>query len=72
MDLNWGNSASSLRLRILTPDGYTLGPFYDISDGIIDGRINVYIGRDGGVAQGTYQSEVYGERVIGTEDYTFT
>ncbi len=72
VDLNWGNPTNSLRLRIFTPDGYTLGPFYDYSDGIPDGRINIYIGRDGGVAQGTYQSEVYGERVSGTEDYTFT
>jgi len=72
VDLNWGSSANSLRLRIFTPDGYVLGPFYDYTDGMIDGRINIYIGRDGGVAPGTYHSEVYGERVLGIEDYTFT
>lgn len=69
-DLNWGNSANSLRLRIYTPDGYVLGPYYDLSDGRTDGRINIDITKSGGVAQGTWYSEVYGDRVTGTQSYT--
>lgn len=73
VDLNWGNSANSLQLRIYCPDGSTKGPFYDSSDGRIDGRIclNVYQSGGGYLPVGTYYHEVYGYRVSGIEDYTF-
>ena len=29
VDLNWGDTTDSLRLRIYTPDGYVLGPYFD-------------------------------------------
>jgi len=68
-DLYWGNPTNSLRLRIFTPDGYVLGPFYDSSDGSTNGEINIYITRSGGVAQGTWYTEVYGDRVSGSQSY---
>ena len=34
-NLYWGNPSNSLRLRIFTPDGYVLGPYYDGSDGAL-------------------------------------
>jgi hypothetical protein len=68
-DLNWGNPSNSLRLRVFTPDGYVLGPYYDSSDGYINGRINININRDGGVAQGYWYTEVYGYSVSGSQSY---
>ena len=65
----WGNPSNSLRLRIFTPDGYVLGPFYDSYDGGIDGAIGVQVYRSGGVAQGTWYTEVYGDRVSGSQSY---
>jgi len=70
VDLNWGNPSNSLRLRIYTPDGAVLGPYYDNLDGRIDGRILGWLSRNGGVAQGTYYYEVYGDRVSGVQSYT--
>jgi hypothetical protein len=68
-DLYWGNPSNSLRLRIFTPDGYVLGPYYDSSDGSYNGEINIYINRDGGVAQGYWYTEVYGYSVSGSQSY---
>jgi hypothetical protein len=70
IDLNWGNPSNSLRLKIYTPDGYTLGPYYDNADGSIDGRINIYVNNPNGIAQGTWYYEVYGYSVSGTQSYT--
>ena len=69
-DLYWGNPTNSLRLRIFTPDGYVLGPYYDASDGAINGNIYAIVSRSGGVAQGTWYSEVYGDRVSGSQSYS--
>jgi len=72
VDLNWGNSANSLQLRIYCADGSVKGPFYDNSDGRIDGRICLYVySRSGYLPVGTYYHEVYGYSVYGVEDYTF-
>ena len=68
--LYWGNPSNSLRLRIFTPDGYTLGPFYDSYDGSYNGAISVQVYRSGGVAQGTWYTEVYGDRVTGSQSYS--
>ncbi len=70
IDLYWGNTANSLRLRIYTPDGYLLGPYYDWSDGATNGNIYLVISRPGGVAQGTWYYEVYGDRVSGSQSYS--
>ncbi len=71
LDLNWGNSANSLQLRVYTPDGRVYGPFYDGSDGRVDGRIYLWVWKTGGLPGGNYYHEVYGYRVSGVEDYTF-
>lgn len=69
VDLNWGDTTDSLRLRIYTPDGYVLGPYFDNADGAVDGRINLDIYNPNGIAKGTWRYEVYGYSVVGTEDY---
>ena len=69
VDLNWGNPANSLRLKVYSPDGYTFGPFYDSYDGYIDGRVNMNINNPDGIATGTWYYEVYGDRVTGTQSY---
>ncbi|MDD5187598.1 MAG: peptidase domain-containing protein [Methanoregula sp.] len=70
VDLNWGNPSNSLRLRIYSPDGYTFGPYYDNFDGVNDGRINLNIIYGNGIAQGTWNYEVYGDSVTGTQAYS--
>ena len=69
VDLNWGDTTDSLRLRIYTPDGYVLGPYFDNADGTINGRIYFSIYNPDGIAKGTWRYEVYGHSVVGTEDY---
>ena len=69
VDLNWGNPANSLRLKIYSPDGYTFGPYYDSYDGSANGRINLNIINSAGIARGTWYYEVYGDRVTGTQAY---
>lgn len=70
VDLNWGDSTDSLRLKVHTPGGSELGPYYDSADGTIDGRINLFIKNSNGIETGTWMYEVYGYRVSGTEGYT--
>jgi len=70
VDLNWGDPTDSLRLKIHTPDGYVLGPYFDDDfGGPIDGRIYFSISNPDGIAKGTWRYEVYGYSVVGTEDY---
>ncbi len=69
-NLYWGVPSNSLRLRIFTPDGAVLGPYYDDSDGAHNGNICVTITRSGGVAQGTWYTEVYGDAVSGSQSYS--
>ena len=70
VDLNWGDSTDSLRLKVYTPSGALLGTYYDSADGTTDGRIHLYIQNPDGIEAGTWKYEVYGYRVTGTEDYT--
>jgi len=70
-DLNWGNPSNSLELTISAP-GATFGPYYDSSDGRMDGRIYLRIYRSGGLATGTWLSEVYGYRVSGSQSYSYS
>jgi hypothetical protein len=69
-NLIWGNPSNSLQLTLFTPDGYVFGPLYDNYDGKIDGKITVYLYRDGGLPGGTYYARVYGQSVSGTQSYT--
>jgi len=69
VDLNWGDTTDSLRLKIHSPEGYVLGPYFDNADGAVDGRINLDIYNPDGIAKGTWRYEVYGYSVVGTEDY---
>ena len=43
VDLNWGDSTDSLRLKVYTPSGALLGTYDDSVDGTTDGRIYLYI-----------------------------
>lgn len=71
LDANWGDSADSLALTINTPE-QTLGPYYDGSDGVIDGRILLRVSNPSGyLSMGNWKFSVYGSRVNGVEDYTF-
>ncbi|WP_340817938.1 peptidase domain-containing protein [Methanolobus sp. WCC4] len=70
VDLNWGDSSDSLKLYIYDPSYNCIGTFYDSADGSINGRINLYISRNGGIEQGTWRYRVYGYSVSGTEDYS--
>jgi hypothetical protein len=70
VDLDWGDSTDSVRLKIYTPGGSVLGPYYDNADDTIDGRIQLDIRNPNGIETGTWIYEVYGYRVDETEDYT--
>ncbi len=70
VELYWGNPVNSLSLKIYTPDGAVLGPFYDNIDGRINGDIPLIISRSSGISQGTYYFEIYGDRVSGWQSYT--
>ena len=69
VDLDWGDTTDSLRLKIYTPDGYVLGPYFDDDDGATDGEIDLDIYNPNGITEGTWRYEVYGYSVVGTEDY---
>ena len=72
VDLNWGDTTDSLSLTIYMPGGSSLGTFYDIDDGVIDGRIHIdLVPNQGYVQSGQWKYEVYGVSVIGTEGYSF-
>lgn len=70
VNLNWGNTGNSLRLTIYIPDCYMLGPYYDGSDGSINGRISLDISNPNGIAKGTWRYCVYGYSVSGVQSYT--
>ncbi|OJH49715.1 hypothetical protein MPF_0503 [Methanohalophilus portucalensis FDF-1] len=69
IDLNWGDTSDSLRLKVYNPSNQLVGTFYDSSDGVIDGRINIEIRKSGGIDLGTWHYQVYGYHVTGIEDY---
>lgn len=70
-DLYWGTPSNSLSLTILAPDT-PFGPYYDSADGRIDGRINLRISKSGGLASGTWWSNIYGYYVSGVQSYTYS
>ena len=69
VDLDWGDTTDSLRLKIYTPDSYVLGTYFDDDDDTTDGGINLDIYNPNGITEGTWRYEVYGYSVVGTEDY---
>jgi hypothetical protein len=70
-DLYWGEPSNSLTLTIIAPDA-TFGPYYDSTDGWVDGRINLRISKSGGIASGTWGSGIYGHSVTGAQSYTYS
>lgn len=69
IDLDWGDTSDSLRLKVYNPSNQLVGTFYDNADGAIDGRIDIDINKSGGIDIGTWHYQVYGYSVTGTEDY---
>lgn len=67
-DLFWQDPGNSLKLTIFAPDGM-MGPYYDDSDGITNGRIFFQITRPECVASGNWHAVVEGERVNGTQQF---
>jgi cold shock CspA family protein len=72
MDLYWGTPTNSLSLTIYTPDSSVLGPYYDAADGRTDGRISLRISKSGGLSSGTWSSKVYGDRISGSQSYSYS
>ncbi|EHQ35515.1 hypothetical protein Metlim_1409 [Methanoplanus limicola DSM 2279] len=67
-DLVWGDAEDSLKLTIFAPDG-VMGPYYDDSDGVVNGRIFLQISRPDGIDPGDWYAVVEGERVFGTRKF---
>lgn len=70
IDLNWGDTSDSLRLKVYNPSNTLIGTFYDSADGQKNGRIRIYLKNSNGIPQGTWNYQVYGYSVSGVEDYT--
>ena len=58
-----GDPADPLSVTILTEDK-TLGPFYDVSDGKIDGRIDLKISNPDSMAPGNWKFLVHSRKEI--------
>ena len=52
-DLDWIDTNSSLKITIFSPDGI-MGPYYDSSDGEVDGRIYLQVYRDRALTGGDW------------------
>jgi hypothetical protein len=69
VDVKWKDPDSELRLVIYTPDGQVLGAYDDSSDGKDDGRINMNISNEAGLAMGEWYLKVAGTDVAGKDEY---
>lgn len=67
-ELKWNDSDDALRVVVYTPDGNTLGPYYDDSDGTVDGAIDMTITNSEGVADGTWTFKVTDTSATGSKD----
>ncbi len=68
VNLDWFNSQQSLTLKIISPGGSTYAYYHDIDlDGSENAQIHTWISSPG---SGTWQFQVYGELVRGTQDYS--
>jgi hypothetical protein len=63
VSLKWQTASDSLRLMIYTPDGKVLGPYYDSSDNLVNGEINLTISNPDGIASGSWSFKVTGMNV---------
>lgn len=72
LELNWGNTKSSLSLTPYDPDGTRIDTYYDDddSDGI-NGKISIRISSNNGLESGVWKFKVKGVSVVGSEDYSF-
>lgn len=71
-DLYWGVPSNSLTLKVITSEGAVLGPYHDADDGATDGRILLNFRKGSrNFAAGTWGFEVYGEKVAGSQTYSF-
>jgi len=67
-DLFWQDDLVSLKLTIFAPDGM-MGPYYDDSDGVVNGRIYLQISRPGGITPGDWYAVVEGKNIGGTQQF---
>ncbi|MGB7788493.1 hypothetical protein [Methanoregula sp.] len=58
-----GDISDPISVTIITPDS-TLGPFYDGSDGVIDGRIDLKISNPDGMTPGVWKFLVHSNKNI--------
>lgn len=58
-----GDTSDPISVTVITPDK-TLGPFYDESDGIIDGRIDLKISNPGNLTTGSWKFLVHSNKNI--------
>jgi hypothetical protein len=58
-----GDITDPISVTIITPDS-TLGPFYDGSDGVINGRIDLKISNPGGMTPGLWKFLVHSNKNI--------
>ncbi|HTY91347.1 MAG TPA: hypothetical protein VMC84_09240 [Methanocella sp.] len=68
-ELKWNNTDDRMRIVVYTPDGKTLGPYYDNSDGTVDNTINMVINNPSGVANGPWSFKVTDTGVTGKDEY---
>ncbi len=69
VNLDWFVPQQSLTLKIISPSGSTYAYYHDTDlDGDKDAQIRTWIPSS---EAGTWQFQVYGEIVRGTQDYTF-
>ncbi len=67
-DLLWGDTQDSLKLTIFAPDE-VMGPYYDDSDGIVNGRIFLQVSRPDGIEPGDWYAVVEGKEVKGIRKF---
>lgn len=67
-DLLWGDTNDSLKLTIFAPDG-VMGPYYDDSDGVVNGRIFLQVSREDGIEPGDWYAVVEGEEIEGVRHF---
>ena len=58
-----GDTADPISVTVITPDK-TLGPYYDDSDGVVDGRIDLKISTPGNLTTGPWKFLVHSNKKI--------
>ncbi len=70
IDLNWMNTDSRLKLTIFPPNGI-MGPYYDESDGLVNGRIFIRISRPEGVESGEWYVVIEAEKTEAKQPFIY-